>query len=74
MILVDEANLENKLQKGKLEHEWIVKLKSSLNINVPGRTQKEYNEANKETITEKAKEYREANRQEINEKKKEYEN
>ena len=70
MILVDEANLENKLQKGKLEHEWTVKLKASLNINVPGRTIKEYYQVNKETLTKKQKEYYEANKETITEKSK----
>ena len=65
MIMVDEANLDNKLQKSKLEREWIEKLGASLNINIPGRTGAEWRETYKEQYKEYFKEYREINKEEI---------
>ena len=65
MIMVDEANLDNKLQKGKLEREWIEKLGASLNVQVPSRTIKEWYQLNKEYMNEKHKEYYELNKEEI---------
>ena len=72
MIMVDEANLENKLQKEKLEREWYEKLGATLNSQIPTRTEKEYRLTNKETISIRHKEHYEKNKEEILIKKKEY--
>ena len=72
MIMIHEASVENKLQKGKLEREFIEEMKPTLNIQLPTRTKKEWNEANKEKIKEWKQEYREANKEKIIQKAKEY--
>ncbi len=56
MIMIQEKAVENKLEKEKLEREYIEKLKPRLNRYIPTRTQKEYYEAHKEEILKKAKE------------------
>lgn len=56
MIMIHEASVENKLQKGKLEREFVDEMKPTLNINLPARTKKEWEETNKEKLAEKKKE------------------
>jgi hypothetical protein len=72
MILVEEYPCENKLQKLQRERYWYEELKSTLNGDVPGRSDKEYREENKQKIAEQKKEYYEENRKKILEQKKEY--
>tara|TARA_R110002124_G_scaffold138224_1_gene301593 strand:- start:45 stop:386 length:342 start_codon:yes stop_codon:yes gene_type:complete len=68
MILVDQYPCENNQQKLQRERYWYEELKSTLNDDVPGRSEKEYRDTHKE----QKKEYRELNREKILEKKKEY--
>tara|TARA_R110002153_G_scaffold149145_5_gene300584 strand:+ start:102 stop:770 length:669 start_codon:yes stop_codon:yes gene_type:complete len=72
MIMVAEANLENKLQKEKLEREYYEELGASLNGINPSRNIKEYYQDNKEKFKEYNKEYREDNKEELKEYHKEY--
>jgi len=71
MILIEEHPCENISQKTKRERYWCEMLESSLNSDVPGRTDKEYREDYKEKITEKQKEYQEIHKKELAEKAKE---
>ncbi|NND24086.1 MAG: hypothetical protein HKN86_05265, partial [Acidimicrobiia bacterium] len=64
-IMVHEASLENKLQKDKLEREFIEKLNPTLNICLPTRTKKEWKQDNKKKIAEHNKLYREQNKEKI---------
>ena len=64
MIMIHEASLENKLQKGKLEREYIEKMKPTLNSYLPSRTNKEWKQENKEKIQA----YIEANKEKAKEK------
>jgi hypothetical protein len=72
IIKIEDYPCENKLEALKRENYLVKELKSSLNSDIPGRTDKEYREDNKEIIAEKKKEYREQNKEIIAEKKKEY--
>ena len=67
MILVDQYPCENNQQKLQRERYWYEELKSTLNDDVPGRSEKEYRDTHKE----QKKEYRELNREKIAEQKKE---
>lgn len=86
IILIEEFPCDNKEQLLKRERHHIEN-NECLNIQIPGRTRKEYYqehkehlskkskiryENNKEEIAEKGKEYREKNQEEIKQKKKEY--
>jgi len=74
MIPIEEypCNSKNELEIKERYH--IDLLRPSLNKNIPGRTYKEYYEANKEQILEMNKNYREDNKKQIAEKiKKRYE-
>ena len=51
---------------------WVKELNSSLNIQLPSRTEKEWRQENKQIINENAKKYREENKQIIKEKRKIY--
>ena len=64
--LVEEYSCDNKEQLTKREGEHI-RNTNCINKNVAGRTQKEYNEDNKEKISEQKKEYRENNKDKIKE-------
>ena len=72
MVMIHEASVENKLQKEKLERQFIEQMKPTLNSSIPTRTMKEWAESNKEKIAEQKKLYREANKEKILEQKKEY--
>jgi hypothetical protein len=83
MIMIDEVKCENVLDARKKEREYIELLKPQLNKEIPTRTQKEWEEANKEKLkeyreqhTNKMKEYNkiyyEVNKNELLEKNKEY--
>ena len=63
MIMIHEASVENKLQKGKLEREFIEQMKPTLNILIPTRTKKEWCEDNKENIAKYLKGYNEDNKE-----------
>jgi len=68
MIMVHEyPECENKLQKESKEREYIELLKPSLNMKIPTRTDKEYYQDNKETLSQKSKEYRDDNKEKIRE-------
>ena len=72
MILIEEYNCNNKLEALKRERELIEELKSTLNFEIPSRTNKEYREDNKDKILEKNKEYYEDNKDKIKERHKIY--
>ena len=72
MILLEEVNVNSKLELHKKEREFIELLKPSLNIAIPTRTMKEYQEDNKETLKEKKGEYYEKNKETIDKKHKAY--
>ena len=72
MIMVEEYCCENKKQLETRERHWIEELKSSLNRNVPTRTQSERYQKNKEQIEINRKLYREKNKEQIKKKTKEY--
>jgi len=54
------------------ERYWYETLNANMNSNVPNRSQKEYQQTNKEQIQEYIKEYRETNKEQIQEYHKEY--
>jgi hypothetical protein len=67
MIMVEEYPCENKMQKLKRERYWCEELKSELNSDVPGRSDKEsvkfYQTKNKDAINQKRRESREKNKE-----------
>ena len=69
--LYEEFSCENKEQLNKREGE-IIREIGTLNKVIPGRTQKEYIEDNKDKIKEYKKEYQEKNKEIISEKRKQY--
>lgn len=85
--ILEELEYENRIELLKRERYWIEIKKSSLNILLPSRTQKEYGkqwrennkdyqneyyENNKDKLNEKMKEWRENNKDKLKEYKKEY--
>ena len=68
--LVEECPCENKEQLHARERYWIEN-NDCVNKCIPGRTNKEWREANKEHIAEQKKEYRDANKEKIAENKRE---
>lgn len=68
MIMIEEYNCENKLQAHQRERYWIETLNADLNCIIPTRTQKEYNDINKEQIIEYQKKWYEENKNKILEK------
>tara|TARA_R100000951_G_C2545894_1_gene150833 strand:+ start:43 stop:609 length:567 start_codon:yes stop_codon:yes gene_type:complete len=69
--LIEEFPCNSKAELERREGKYI-KANKCVNKIIAGRTQKEYNEDNKEQITEKGKEYREDNKDKIKEQKKEW--
>ena len=63
MVMIHEEAVENKLQKGKLERQFIDELKPSLNINIPTRTYKEYHEDHKEFYKQYRKKHYQDNKE-----------
>ena len=63
-----EKNEYNDKDSAIRERYWIEELNANLNSLIPSRTDKEYNENNKEIINEKHKEYRENNIEILNQK------
>jgi hypothetical protein len=72
MVLIEKVSCEDKMELHKKEREFIERLKPSLNCGIPLRTNKEWQEDNKEVLKEKKKEYYEDNKKEILEKQKVY--
>ena len=66
IFLVEEFPCENKDQLNKRER-FYIESNECVNKNIPGRTKKEYYEANKEAIKDQNKEWREANKEQIKE-------
>ena len=56
--LLEEYPCENRMQLNKREGEIITQI-DCINKNIAGRTQKQYYEANKETLNKQSKQYRE---------------
>src|SRR5579875_2208461 len=71
ITLLEECPCENKEQLNVFERKWIRNL-NCVNKRQPGRTKKEYQEANKEKIAEHKKKYREENKEKIAEYQKVY--
>ena len=72
MIMIYEASLKNKLEKEKLERDFIEQIKPKLNNNIPTRNMKEYYKVNKTEMLEKNKKYRKENKEKISVQKKLY--
>jgi hypothetical protein len=70
MVMIEERSVETKLQKDRLEREWIEKLKSSLNCNIPTRTHEEWIIDNPNRIKENTKAYYINNAEKLKEKSK----
>jgi len=70
MIEIEKYPCNDKNEAESRERYWIEFYKSTLNCNIPTRSQKEYININKEKIAEKAKIYCEKNKEKINEKSK----
>jgi hypothetical protein len=64
IILVEEFKCENKQQLEARER-YYIENNECVNKNIPNRTKKEYNEANKEATVKNKKEYYEANKEVI---------
>ena len=71
IILIEEYPCSNKMELEKRER-YHIENNVCVNKRIPGRTQKEYREANRDVIAEYQKEYRDDNRDVLLEKKKEY--
>jgi len=72
MIPIEEYPCNSKNELLIRERYYIDLLRPTLNIQLPGRTDKEWYEDNKEKIAEKAKKYRNANKEQILERGKKY--
>jgi ribosomal protein S27AE len=72
VIKVEDAPVTCREDLLKLERACMVRLKATLNGNVPGRSVKEYRETYKEKMKEQQIEYRELNKEKIKEQQKEY--
>tara|TARA_R110000803_G_scaffold38011_1_gene82028 strand:+ start:357 stop:1004 length:648 start_codon:yes stop_codon:yes gene_type:complete len=64
--LIEEFPCESKEQLHKRER-WYIENNDCVNVRVEGRTQKEYQNANKEKIQERKKQYYQANKEKIQE-------
>ena len=71
IILVESFKCNNKDELRKKER-WYIENNECVNINIPGRTQKEYQKTNEEKIKKQSKEYYQTNKEKIKEKHKEY--
>ena len=65
MILIETRQCANSLEATKIEREFIEQLRATLNQRIPGRTDKEYREDNRERIKARDKQYYEANKEAI---------
>lgn len=72
MIMVEEYSCDNKLQSDAREHYFTELLGAKLNMNVVGRTPKEWYIENREELIEYQKIYRENHKEDILEKHKKY--
>jgi len=71
--LIENYKCNNKEELHRREGELIRENKEiCINLNIAGRTPKEYRETNKERIKEQSKEYKETNKEQIKEYKREY--
>lgn len=70
-ILIENYSCNNKEELHARERHWIEKL-DCVNKTIPGRTDKEWREANKDIIRQKHKVWEEANKEELKKKGKEY--
>lgn len=68
MIQIEEWSCNNSKEALLRERYWVDELKSSLNHQIPMRTQKEYRNVNKNIINEYMKNYRIENREKISQK------
>jgi hypothetical protein len=71
MIEIEKYKCNDKLEACKRERYWIENLKASLNKVIPSRTQKEYREENKDSLSERKKKNYLENKNAILEKNKE---
>jgi hypothetical protein len=72
MIMIEQISCENHNEACKLERKFIEEYNATLNMLIPTRTQKEWNEVNKDKIKEWHKNYKENNKNKIKEYNKEY--
>ena len=71
IVLVEEYPCENKMKLLKRER-YYIENNNCINRNIPSCTDKEWREANKNTLQRKAKEYRQAHKTKIGKQLKEY--
>jgi len=69
---LEEVKYDNKIELLKKEREWVEKLKSSLNKQIPSRTKKEHYEVNKTKYQEQARGKYEENKEKYKEKNKKW--
>jgi len=79
MVMIEQHSCENKLEAHKRERYWLETLNATLNIQIPSRTDEEYDKnyrkKNREYIVERKKKYYDENKERfIEQKKKYYEN
>jgi len=65
MVMVHQEAVENKLQKERLERQYIDELKPSLNIQLPTRTKDEWTSDNKEYMQQYQTQYKIENKERI---------
>jgi len=72
MIEIEKYPCNDLNEATKRERYWYEELNADMNSNYPNRTQKEYQEQNKDKIREQQKEYQKQNKDKIREQQKEY--
>jgi len=72
LIQIEEYPCKDVNEAKARERYWIETLKCSLNMKIPNKSQKEYQEENKEIIAEYRKQYQIDKKEEINERRKKY--
>ena len=72
MIEIERYNAIDGYDAKKRERYWIEELKASLNMQLPSRKQKEWEEDNKEYVKERNKNWREINKEILLQKKRQY--
>ena len=72
MIEIEKYPCTDNNEARARERHWYEELHATMNVRCPIRSKKEYNETNKEKISEQSKEYYEKNKEKIAEKEKEY--
>ena len=72
ITLIENFPCDSRTELKKRERHWIGELKATLNCYIPGRTDKEYRNDNKDKRQEYFKKYRNDNKEKLNEKNRDY--